>query len=85
MRSLIYSLLEYTKPAAIYESRVEINILSDIEEEFRSQNSGVRMNEWGIQTHHSILAPLNLRFSGGAKTPFIHPPLAQNSILNSGS
>ncbi|MEA5604323.1 hypothetical protein [Nostoc sp. UHCC 0252] len=55
-----------------------------IEEEFRSQNglnlsyplTGVRMNEWGIQTHHSILAPLNLRFSGGAKTPFIHPPLA---------
>ncbi|QLE53540.1 hypothetical protein FD724_37310 (plasmid) [Nostoc sp. C057] len=44
-----------------------------IEEEFRSQNglnaplplTGVRINEWGIQTRHLIIAPLNQRFSGG--------------------
>ncbi|MDF5738151.1 hypothetical protein, partial [Nostoc sp. S13] len=52
--------------------------------EFRSQNSGVRMQSVGdsdlplIEDHQIFL------FCGGAKTPFIHPPVAQNTQVNSG-
>ncbi|MDZ8264553.1 hypothetical protein [Nostoc sp. ChiQUE01b] len=32
---------------------------------------------------NGLRAPPNLRFGGGAKTPIIHPPVIQNTQLNS--
>ncbi|MCC5619796.1 hypothetical protein [Nostoc sp. CHAB 5715] len=76
-------------------------MITYIEEEFRSQNSGaepetLRLRSESISggfkpatflltTKSSLSETLRERFSGGAKTPFIHPPVTQNSILNSGS
>ncbi|MDZ8261741.1 hypothetical protein [Nostoc sp. ChiQUE01b] len=53
------------------------------EEEFRSQNSGVRINQSGIQTR-DFLVDHQIYDLEGVLNPFIHPPVAQNSILNSG-
>ncbi|MDF5734428.1 hypothetical protein [Nostoc sp.] len=54
------------------------------------KNSEVRIqesecNQWGIQTRHFLVDHKTRKFGGGAKMPFIHPPVAQNTQVNSGS
>jgi hypothetical protein len=83
------------------EPRLAAQYLPKIEEEFRSQNSGVRINQSGIQRKvRSWGLPKRSNFvretGAGLKTtkfscfvgvlnPIIHPPVIQNSYLFSDS
>jgi hypothetical protein len=58
---------------------IEEEFRSQIEEEFRSQNQLVGDSDPPLIEDHQIYDLV------GVLNPFIHPPVAQNSILNSDS
>ncbi len=51
-----------------------------IEEEFRSQNSGIRINQSGIQTR-DFLVDHQIADLVGVLNPVIHPPFRSKFIL----